>query len=213
MYLIANRKNQRGLAVATKEDILEQIVEEYLIQKGYFVQHNIKYRPRQDHPNYIANKDSVYSDIDIIGVHPLLRGERKVLVVSCKSWQAGFNPESMINAIKNCKTVGAKPAWKHFCELTVEKWSDSFIDKVQELTGEDQFTHVTAITRLTGEKTIWEEYEPFCSAIRGNALQLLTLREMIKDFQTNVSTTLARTEVGRILQLLIAARVGINTED
>ena len=115
--------------MANKEDILEQIVEEYLIQKGYFVQHNIKYRPRKDHPNYIANKDSVYSDIDIIGVHPLHRGERKVLVVSCKSWQAGFNPESMINAIENCKNLAGRPSWKIFRELTVEKWSESFIEK------------------------------------------------------------------------------------
>jgi hypothetical protein len=29
--------------VATKEDILEQIVEEYLSHKGYFVRHNIKF--------------------------------------------------------------------------------------------------------------------------------------------------------------------------
>ena len=199
--------------MATKEDILEQIVEEYLIQKGYFVQHNIKYRPRKDHPNYIVNKDSVYSDIDIIGVHPLLRGERKVLVVSCKSWQAGFNPESMIIAIENRKNLVGRPAWKIFRELTVEKWSESFIEKVREVTGENLFTHVTAITRLNGVKTIWEKHAPFRRAMKGNSLQLLTLAEMIKEFQTNVSTTLARTEVGRILQLLIAARIEINTDN
>ena len=44
--------------MATKEDILEQIVEEYLIHKGYFVQHNIKFLPSRDHPEFVLNKDS-----------------------------------------------------------------------------------------------------------------------------------------------------------
>lgn len=197
--------------MATKEDILEQIVEEYLIQKGYFVQHNIKYRPKENHPNFDLRKDSVYSDIDIIGIHPLLRNKRKVVAVSCKSWQAGFNPKSLIDAINNSKNHAGRPAWKIFRELTVPKWSEAFIDKVQEVTGEDQFTHVTAITRLNGDRKHWEEYEPFHDAIRGNSLQVLTLAKMIKEFQTNVTTTLARTEVGRILQLLIAAKININT--
>lgn len=38
--------------MATKEDILEQIVEEYLVHKGYFVQHNIKFLPLKDHPEF-----------------------------------------------------------------------------------------------------------------------------------------------------------------
>ena len=53
--------------MATKEDILEQIVEEYLVHKGYFVQHNLKFLPRKDHPDFISNKDSNHSDIDVIG--------------------------------------------------------------------------------------------------------------------------------------------------
>lgn len=36
--------------MATKEDILEQLVEEYLLHQGYFVRHNVKFLPRRDHP-------------------------------------------------------------------------------------------------------------------------------------------------------------------
>ena len=61
--------------VETKEDILEQIVDEYLIQKGYFVQHNVKYRQRKDHPKFILQQDSIYTDIDVVEIHPLLRCE------------------------------------------------------------------------------------------------------------------------------------------
>ena len=44
--------------MATKEDILEQIVDEYLVHKGYFVQHNPKFLPRKDHPDFVTNQDS-----------------------------------------------------------------------------------------------------------------------------------------------------------
>ena len=76
--------------MATKEDILEQIVEEYLIHKGYFVQHNIKFRPREDHPDFRKREDSSYSDIDVLAYHPKLRGPKRVFAVSCKSWQKRF---------------------------------------------------------------------------------------------------------------------------
>lgn len=73
--------------MAMKENILEQIVEEYIVRKGYFVQHNLNFLPRKDHPNFITNQDSNHSDIDVIGFHLFIEGERKVMVVSCKSWQ------------------------------------------------------------------------------------------------------------------------------
>ena len=42
--------------MATKEDILEQIVDEYLVHKGYFVQHNPKFLPRKDQPDFVTNQ-------------------------------------------------------------------------------------------------------------------------------------------------------------
>ena len=48
--------------MATKEDILEQIVEEYLVHKGYFFQHNLKFLPRKDQPNFVTNQDSLTRD-------------------------------------------------------------------------------------------------------------------------------------------------------
>jgi hypothetical protein len=50
--------------MATKEDILEQLVEEYLLHDGYFVRHNLKFCPRRDHPDFVTNQDSNHSDID-----------------------------------------------------------------------------------------------------------------------------------------------------
>jgi len=62
--------------MSQKEDILEQIVEEYLTHKGYFVQRNIKYRPDTRDPDYDAKKDSVHSDIDVLAYNPLERAQK-----------------------------------------------------------------------------------------------------------------------------------------
>jgi len=50
-----------------KEDILEQIAEDFYSKKvGYFTKHNIKFRPSDKESDYIAKFDSVHSDIDLL---------------------------------------------------------------------------------------------------------------------------------------------------
>ena len=96
--------------MATKEDILEQLVEEYLIHKGYFVRHNVKYLPRLNHPAFVRNKDSNHSDIDVLGLNPNQVGKDHVWAVSCKSWQAGFNPDAELRNIADGKVVRGREA-------------------------------------------------------------------------------------------------------
>ena len=191
--------------MATKEDILEQIVEGYLVHKGYFVQHNIKFLPRKDHPDFIIRQDSNHSDIDVIGYHPKKEDEQKVIAVSCKSWQEGFNPASAIDAIEKKKDLGGRDAWRAFRELTVPKWSEAFLKAIKDATGEDRFTYVTAVTHCKGEKSIWENHLPFHNALGGNRITILTLHEMVAKIQAQLTTTLAPTEIGRMLQLFSAA--------
>ena len=198
--------------MATKEDILEQIVEEYLVHKGYFVQHNLKFLPCKDHPDFVRNQDSNHSDIDVIGYHPLIKGERKVMVVSCKSWQKGFNPASEIDAIVNDKVLRGRKAWKAFLELTVPKWSEAFVKAVKDATGTHKFTYVTAVTWLAGDKGTWESHQPFQDALNGNPVTILTFREMVAEIQAELTMTLAATEVGRMLQLFSAADMKVMDE-
>ncbi|MGH1446852.1 MAG: hypothetical protein ACRBBO_12490 [Cognatishimia sp.] len=140
--------------MATKEDILEQIVEEYLLHLGYFVQHNLKFKPRKDHPNFETKKDSNHSDIDVVGYHPLLDGPSKVMAVSCKSWQQGFRPSSIINAIESNKRMHGREAWQGFRELTNPKWSEAFVTEIERATGSRSFTYVTAVSKTLGERQI-----------------------------------------------------------
>ncbi len=197
--------------MATKEDILEQIVEEYLAHKGYFVQHNVKFLPRKDHPDFVKNQDSNHSDIDVLGIHPKLDGPERVMAVSCKSWQSGFNPASELAAIDGKKIIRGRDAWKSFRELCVPKWSEAFIDAVKLATGTDRFTYILAVARVVGDKALWENRRSFIDALGGNPVQIITFAEMVGDIHTELGTTLAATEVGRMLQMFRAAGIDIKT--
>ena len=56
-----------------KEDVLEQIVDDYLKLTGYFTIHNVKFKPSPEHGEFLGSQDSVASDIDVLGVNPRLR--------------------------------------------------------------------------------------------------------------------------------------------
>jgi hypothetical protein len=195
--------------VASKEDILEQLVEEYLIHRGYFVRHNVKFLPRRDHPDFIGNQDSNHSDIDVLAYNPKLDGSQRVWAVSCKSWQSGFDPEVKLSQIEQNRIVSGREAWKGFRELISPKWSEAFVAAVTAATGTSQFTYVTAVTKLIGSAEPWEKNPGFAKAMQNNPIRVITLMEMLREVFGEISTTVAGTELGRTLQLFRAAGVKI----
>lgn len=188
-----------------KEDILEQLVDEYLQHKGYFTTHNVKFKPSKEHPDYNSRQDSVHSDIDVLAFHPKLKGPESVLIVNCKSWQGGLNPQSKITEFENNKIVSGREAWRGFRELLKPKWSEAFIDKVYDVTGSKEFTHITAVTVLKGEKAIWENYEPFQKALNNNPVKIITLNDMLDELYPIINQTPAASTVGRFLQVTKAS--------
>lgn len=56
-----------GTEHAVEEDILEQIVDDYLQLNGYIAIHNVRFKPSPDHPDYVASQDRVPSDVDVVG--------------------------------------------------------------------------------------------------------------------------------------------------
>lgn len=192
-----------------KEDILEQIAEGWLLSRGYFVQHNLKFRPRKSHPDFVTSLDSVPSDIDVLGFHPLKDGPERVVAITCKSYQQGFHPAAFLGALQNNKNIGGRPAWKSFRELVKPKWSEAFIDTVFDATGTREFTYTLAVTRLTGTRYMWEDIKPYSEAMNGNPIKLITLEEMIKSVMDQMTSTPASTDVMRILQLMKAADLKI----
>ena len=145
-----------------KEDILEQLIEDwYVTNPGWFVKHNIKYRPDKNHKEYESKKDSVHSDIDILAYSPKEK-TNNVHVVSCKSWQSGLNLKYLFSIINseasyNDKTkVGfqKREEWKQFRELVSDKWIDAFVKKIEEETNQRNFTYQIAVTKIIPDKKI-----------------------------------------------------------
>src|SRR6202011_1299205 len=157
-----------------KEDILEQLVDDYLKFNGFFTAHNVKFQPAATDPEYIKKDDCVASDVDVIGFHPKQEGAGRVWVVSCKSWQAGFDPREKIAAIEGNKIRSGRVAWRAFRELVKKKWADGLIAEIEKLTGSTQFTYVTAVTKLRGDASVWEQNQQFRQNLRGNPIKILT---------------------------------------
>jgi hypothetical protein len=191
-----------------KEDILEQIVDDYLQSNGYFTRHNIKFRPQANHPDHEPKRDVNYSDIDVIGYHPKRSGTDRVWAVSCKSWQAGFRVDAKLEELERDKIVSGRRAWKAFRELMKPKWSEAFVEAIEAETGTRKFTYVLAVTRVVGDRRHWETYPRFTEAMQGNPIRMLDLSEMLHQLQDRSTTTVASSEIGRVLQLMWAAQRG-----
>ena len=192
-----------------KEDILEQLVDDYLKSQGYFTSHNVKFKPDPKHKDFVSNQDSVASDIDILAVHPNKIGADKVVAVTCKSWQTGFNPSSLIKAIETNGKVGGKIAWKSFRELKEPKWSSAYCKKIEEMTGSKKFTYWTAVTKVNGDPLVWENHKAFQTNLNGNKIVLKTVRQLLDEMHTLIGTTVEPSQVGRLLQVIKASEWSI----
>jgi hypothetical protein len=188
-----------------KEDILEQLVDDYLQARGYFTQHNLKFRPRHDHPQFVSEQDSNHSDIDVVGLHPSREGVDRVWVVSCKSWQKGFNVGAKLDEIANNKIRSGRESWRFFRELVEPKWAEAFRAAVRDATGQDEFTYVTAVTRVKGDPSLWEKHAMFRDNIGGNPIRMISLQDMMKELMKGMTRTIVPSQLGRTVQLLVAA--------
>jgi len=188
-----------------KEDILEQLVDDYLNSCGFFTVHNVKFQPAKHSPDFLQKEDAVPSDIDVVGFHPMRQDADRTWVVSCKSWGAGFDPKKRIDLIEKNKRIAGRLAWKSFRELAQKKWADALIAEIHRLTGSEKFTYITAVTRLRGDESVWREYKPFQANLRGNPIRILTLQEMLSDLYRKTTSAVASSQVGRLLQVIKAS--------
>lgn len=181
-----------------KEDILEQIVDDYFVSLGYMTQANIRYRP----PVAGAN----YSDIDILAFNPRASGALRVVAVSCKSWQNPPPLETIVRQIQD----GHPTREGQFRELASRTWGSAFADKVFEVTGSREFTHYTAWTCLRGKQNrgLWES----CDLFRANlpeacgGIRIITLSEILDAMIPSIRYTQEPSTTGRLLQIMKAAK-------
>jgi len=85
-------------------------------------------------------------------------------------------------------------------------WADGLIAEVQSRTGSSQFTYVTAVTKLCGDATTWEQRSSFSENFRGNPIKVLTVDEMFTKLGNKMNTrAVPSDEFTRILQLIKAS--------
>jgi hypothetical protein len=204
-----------------KEDVLEQIVDDFLQHRGFLTTHNIKFRPDERRRDFVKQKDSVHSDLDVVGLNPHRRGNQRVMAVSCKAWQSGFNAETKLREVERLSGGNIrKPTFLHFRELCVPKWTDAFRTVVCDRTGSETFTYAIAVTRLTGQikdpaiaAEMWATSRVLRKALRGCRFTFLTLEDMWSDLLASSTTSVAPSEVGRLAQLLLSARLAVPPVD
>lgn len=191
-----------------KEDILEQVVDEYLNLQGYFTLANVKYKPSPDDGGYDSQQDSVPSDIDVIGFHPGKSGPERVVVVSCKSWQDGFWIDWELDHIENNKCFAGRERWRSYRELANDKWALAFKRKIKELTGQDEFEYWVACLFVgdASDQPRWTANASFTHRLTPH-LSIVTLRDMFTEIHDRLSTTPAGSEVGRLIQVMKAAKM------
>ncbi|MES2380960.1 MAG: hypothetical protein V4538_07960 [Bacteroidota bacterium] len=199
-----------------KEDILEQLIDGYFLrQVATFTKHNVKYRPDQSSiKKEEKNKYSVHSDIDILSVN---LQKKTTNVVTCKSWQGGFNVEKHLHWLsdpeKHSTKVSGREVWKSFRELTDPIWSKAFRNKIFEETKQKQFNYIIAVTKLNNSRYVNDfcNNQLFLDSLSGEEgfkvkIEFLTLETIITTIQNDPSNTAVEsTEIGRFLQLLKAA--------
>jgi hypothetical protein len=188
-----------------KEDVLEQIVDDYLQLRGYFTTHNVRFSPRKDHPEYDSRQDSVSSDVDVVGVHPRRTAIDRVVVVSCKAWQTGFDAPIKLEELRGERPNPKRETWRHFRELWVPKWSEAFKETIAERTGADTFSYRIAVTHLRGDGEGWAQDSHIRENLAGSSFGFLTLEAMWKTMLKELKSTPASSEIGRLAQLLKAA--------
>lgn len=188
-----------------KEDVLEQIVDDYLKFNGYFTIHNVSFRPAKEHVGYVPDQDSVPSDVDVVGYHPRKHDGARVIVVSCKAWQAGFDATAKLAELRGEKANPKRETWRHFRELWIPKWSEAFRNTIEDLTGEHDFAYRIAVTHLRGDPTAWETDPTIAANLPGCSVGFLTLERMWATMLEELTTTPAASEIGRLAQLLKAA--------
>ena len=121
------------------EDVLEQVVDDWLRRAGYFTRTNVRFGPVAGDEGYSSREHNQQSDLDVLAVKPTETGAARVLAVSCKAMQAGFSPNRWLTAAELGRIYNGKDSRKHLRELWDPVWAAALRRRVHELTNSDSF--------------------------------------------------------------------------
>lgn len=193
------------------EDVLEQVVDDWLRRSGYFTRTNVRFGPVIGDLGYSSREHNQQSDLDVLAVKPTKRGPQRVLAVSCKAMQAGFSPNRWLEAADADRKYNGKDARKHLRELWDPVWAAALRRRVFELTGARQFTYALAVTRVgrggTTDTSCWMGHDLVRSNLAGNPSEVLTFGRMWSELRQDVKEQIEPSHVGRLAQLVKASEL------
>jgi len=193
------------------EDVLEQVVDDWLRRDGFFTRTNVRFGPSVGDAGYSSREHNQQSDLDVLAIKPTERGPRRVLAVSCKAMQAGFSPNRWLTAADADRKYNGKDARKHLRELWDPVWAESLRRRVLELTGSRRFTYALAVTRVgpggNSDTSCWLHHPVVGENLAGNPSEVLTFSRMWTDLRQNVKEQIEPSHVGRLAQMLKAAEL------
>ncbi|MFN2561964.1 MAG: hypothetical protein ABR571_11790 [Jatrophihabitans sp.] len=134
-------------------------------------------------------------------------------VVSCKSWQPGFDTGAKLRELRGEKKNPKRETWRGFREVWDPKWAAAFRAEVERVTGVSRFRYSIAVTRLRGKisqdeaNAAWQSDPTIAGNLAGCEFSFLTMRDMWAQLQDELTTTPASSEIGRLAQLLKAAKI------
>jgi hypothetical protein len=198
------------------EDVLEQVVDDWLRRSGYFTRTNVRFGPATNDVGYSSREHNQQSDLDVLAVKPTEVGPRQVLAVSCKAMQTGFSPNRWLEAAEANKKYNGKDARKHLRELWDPVWAAALRRRVCELTGCESFTYALAVTRLgkagSADTTCWVKHPIVGPNLSGNPCEVLTFQQMWSQLREDVKEQIEPSHVGRLAQLLKASELDAPAE-
>lgn len=174
-------------------ECFEQIVADYLTEKGYLTKLNVNYRK--------ADGKQSGSDIDVLALH---QKQHSVIVGDCKSWQMGFSGDWMLTS----DTKGAERDKGYFKPIFQEEWAEGLARKVEEQFGTRDFTYTIYCTKLVGSS---EELKT--QTVAGNPIDVVRLADIVQETVQRVKAkknkSVEPTMLGRFVQLLLAAGIAL----
>jgi hypothetical protein len=169
-------------------NFFEELVKTYFQTRGFFTIENVPYRLAPS-----TKLDERYaqgsSDIDILAINPA-KGNPIVYAISCKGHTDGIKIDQAIKAITHGGRIHDRDARKAFRELAFSDWGGALKSTVHSRTRCENFVHVTACTKYTGDASIWGNNEVFQKNLKGNKLELLTLKSIWDHLAKNESKLL-----------------------
>ncbi|MBI4201648.1 MAG: hypothetical protein HY532_00850 [Chloroflexi bacterium] len=173
-------------------NLFEQIVADYLTEKGYLTKLNVNYRKKDGR--------QTGSDIDVLAFHPITKA---VIVGDCKSGNWGFSGDWLLGPSKEVPRNQG-----YFKAIFRREWADGLAQKICDECGARDFTYTIYCTHLDGG---FDEFKK--RTVAGNPIEVVTLtdiiRETVQRIKNKPNKSVEPTMLGRFVQLLLNAKINI----